>query len=87
MTTQGAYRYDRCETERRPHPRRGEKARTGSRNTGTLEFTLADPPTSLNPGNLEEFNCELQQEARFYARDQPKSHDRSVYNLDSVSYD
>lgn len=56
-------------------------------NTGTLNFTLADPPGSLNPGNLGQFNCKLQAEANGSTLVIDRHHTTDRYNLDSMSYD
>lgn len=56
-------------------------------NSGTLSFTLANPPASLNPGNLGEFQCELQQGTDGPTLVIDRNHTADRYNLDSMSYD
>ncbi|MFU8868116.1 hypothetical protein [Natronococcus sp.] len=56
-------------------------------NTGTLNFTLDDPPASLNPGNLGDLRCELEQEAAGPVLVVDRNHTADRYTLDSLSYD
>lgn len=56
-------------------------------NTGTLNFTLDDPPASLNPGNLGNLRCELQQAANGAVLLVDRTHTADSYTLNSLSYD
>ena len=74
--------------------RNGDVVHTGARkadrvrgNAGRLSFTLADPPSSLNPGNLGEFQCDLQQGNEGAVLVINRDHTTDRYRLDSVSYD
>lgn len=55
-------------------------------NRGTLGFTLADPPASLNPGTSESLDGELQQTDDGYELVIGRRHTTSRYELNNVSY-
>lgn len=56
-------------------------------NSGTLRFTLQDPPSSINPGNLGSFDVELRKRdgSQYLVVDRRNA--TSLYRLDSMNYD
>lgn len=57
------------------------------RNRGTLRFNLQNPPASFNPGNLGEFDVEIERDGNDRLLVVRRSHATNRYRLDSMSYD
>jgi hypothetical protein len=66
---------------------RAKKPERVRKNAGTLNFTLTEPPASLNPGNLGEFSCELEQAETVSTLVIVRNQRTDRYTLDSLSYD
>lgn len=56
-------------------------------NAATMRFSLQDPPASLNPGDLGEFEAQLDRPDGQYTLTIRRNHATNHYRLESMNYD